>query len=279
MGYQTFYFHGAPDGSLGLNSFANIAGFEHYVGKTEYNNDADFDGVWGIWDHLFLPFVSDHLNNIQTPFFSFVFTASSHHPYKIPDHLRDMLPEGIIPIHKSIAYVDYSIRAFFNSASKQKWFNNTLFVITGDHTCTSVYPEFKTSVGAYTVPIIFYQPGSRLIGRDSTPAQQIDIMPTILNYVGYRRPYFAFGQDLFAPDSSKFNVNYAGNSFQLINRDWVLQFDLEKTISMYCLKTDRLMKNNLVGKNMPVQKFLEKQIKAFIQQYNGRMVNNQLLFF
>jgi phosphoglycerol transferase MdoB-like AlkP superfamily enzyme len=278
MGYQTYYFHGAPNGSLGLNSFANVAGFEHYVGKTEYNNDADFDGVWGIWDHLFLPFVVNYLKNIKSPFFSFIFTVTSHHPYKIPDYLKDKLPNGTIEIHKSMAYADYSLREFFNSASKQEWFDKTLFVITGDHTCSAYYPEYHTTVGAYTVPIIFYQPGSTLIGKDSIPAQQIDIMPTILNYVGYRKPYFAFGQDLFAPDSAKFVVNYAGNSFQLINNEWVLQFDLEKTISMYHLRTDPEMTDNLAGKNMPVQYFLEKQVKAFIQQYNGRMVNNQLIY-
>jgi phosphoglycerol transferase MdoB-like AlkP superfamily enzyme len=276
MGYQTYYFHGAPNGSLGLNSFAKKAGFEHYVGKIEYNNDEDFDGVWGIWDHLFLPFVAKYVNNIKKPFFSYIFTASSHHPFKIPKDITNKIPEGTIKIHKSIGYADYSLREFFNYASKQDWYNNTLFVITGDHTCTPYHPEFKTSVGAYCVPIIFYQPGSNLVGVDSTFAQQIDIMPTILNYIGYDKPYFAFGHDLLTPDSTKFGVNYIGSTFQLINNEWVLQFDLEKTIALYHLKTDPLLQNNLVGKNMPVQDMLEKQVKAFIQQYNGRMVNNQL---
>jgi phosphoglycerol transferase MdoB-like AlkP superfamily enzyme len=276
MGYSTYYFHGAPNGSLGLNSFAKVAEFQNYIGKTEYNNDSDFDGVWGIWDHLFLPFVVNYHNNIKSPFFSFIFTASSHHPYKIPSHLKDKLPDGKLEIHKSMAYADYSLREFFKSASKQEWYNNTLFVITGDHTCSTYYPEYKTTAGAFSVPIIFYQPGTKMVGIDSTFAQQIDIMPTILNYVGYNKEYFAFGQDLFKNDTTKFGVNYIGNSFQLINKEWVLQFDLDKTIALYNLKSDVLLQNNLINKNLTIQKYLENQIKAFIQQYNGRMVNNKL---
>jgi phosphoglycerol transferase MdoB-like AlkP superfamily enzyme len=275
-GYETNYFHGAPNGSLGLNSFAKVAGFENYIGKTEYNNDADFDGVWGIWDHLFLPFVAAFHDKIEKPFFSFIFTASSHHPHKIPKELSDKLRKGPLEIHKSIAYADYSLQEFFKTAKSKDWYENTLFVITGDHTCSPWFPEFKTTAGAFAVPIIFYQPGGELKGRDSTIAQHIDIMPTLLNYLGYQKKYFAFGKDLFNTDSTGFAVNYIGNSFQLINREWILQFDMEKTTGLYHLKNDVLMQNNLAGKNLPEQAKLEKQIKAFIQQYNGRMVHNQM---
>lgn len=275
-GYETNYFHGAPNGSLGLNSFAKVAGFENYIGKTEYNNDADFDGVWGIWDHLFLPFVANYHEKIEKPFFSFIFTASSHHPHKIPKELTDKLPKGPLEIHRSIAYADYSLREFFKTVKSKDWYENTLFVITGDHTCSPWFPEFKTTAGSFAVPIIFYEPGGELKGRDSTIAQHIDIMPTLLNYLGYQKEYFAFGKDLFNTDSTGFAVNYIGNSFQLIHREWILQFDMEKTTGLYHLKNDVLMQNNLAGKNLPEQVKLEKKIKAFIQQYNGRMVHNQM---
>jgi arylsulfatase A-like enzyme len=276
IGYQTYYFHGAPNGSLGLNSFANVSGFKHYIGMKEYNKDEDFDGMWGIWDHLFLPFAAKTMNGIKQPFFSYIFTASSHHPFNLPKQLEDKLPNGPIKIHKSIAYADYSLRQFFNYASKQEWYNHTLFIISGDHTCAPYYSPFKTTLGAFAVPIIFYEPGNKMLGIDSTIAQQIDIMPTVLNYLGYDKAYFAFGQDLFKKNPSHFVVNYIGNSFQLINNEWLLQFDLKKTKALYNLKSDPLLKKNLVGKNDLVQKSLERQIKAFIQQYNNSLVHNRM---
>ena len=185
IGYKTWYFHGAPNGSLGLNSFAKQAGFKNYIGKNEYNNNADFDGVWGIWDHKFLPFVTNYISEKQEePFLSYIFTASSHHPYKIPKELEDKFSEGKIKIHRSIRYADYSLKQFFKSAEKKKWYRNTIFVITGDHNCAAYKSQFKTTAGKFSVPIIIYKPESELVGMDLKEAQQIDIMPTILNYLG-----------------------------------------------------------------------------------------------
>ena len=276
MGYNTNYFHGAPNGSLGLNSFAKLAGFDNYYGKTEYNNDDDFDGVWGIWDHKFLPFVANSTKDDQQPFLSFIFTASSHHPFKIPELLDDKFSEGTEDIHRSISYADYSIKEFFKEASKKAWFDSTIFVITGDHTCTAHYPEFKTDVGKYTVPIIFYQPGGNLKGLELKTAQQIDIMPTILNYLGYSKPYFAFGQDLFENNPNKFVINYARNCYQIIYGKWVLHFDLEKTIGVYNIGFDKHMKFNLLGTVDEVQFHLEKYAKSFIQQFHQRMIDNDM---
>src|SRR5690606_20241136 len=58
-GYETAFFHGAPNGSMGFSAYTQLAGINHYFGKNEYNNDADFDGIWGIWDEPFMQFMAD----------------------------------------------------------------------------------------------------------------------------------------------------------------------------------------------------------------------------
>jgi arylsulfatase A-like enzyme len=277
IGYDTYYFHGAPNGSLGLNSFAKIAGFDKYFGKNEYNNNKDYDGAWGIWDHKFLPFVVRTLGNKSDPFLTYVFTASSHHPFTLPESLKDRFHEGTEKIYKTISYTDYAIKLFFDSASTKSWFKNTIYVITGDHTCTSHYSEYSTLLGRYMVPIIIYEPGSNLSGTDSITAQQIDIMPTVLNYLGYTEPYFAFGQDLFEHNPDKFAVNYSGNSFQIIHQNWVLHFNLRETTAVYNIGKDKEMTINLVGKVDSIQHYLERHVKAFIQQYNNRLVDNNMI--
>jgi phosphoglycerol transferase MdoB-like AlkP superfamily enzyme len=278
LGYESCYFHGAPNGSLGLNSFARVAGFDKYYGKNEYNNNKDYDGAWGIWDHKFLPFVANTLGNTDSSFFAFVYTVSSHHPFKIPESLKDKFREGSDKINRSLSYADFSLKVFFDSASKKSWYNNTIFVITGDHTyIPPFHQEYNNPLGNFTVPIIFYEPGGNLAGVDSILAQHIDIMPTILNYLGYPRPYFAFGQDLFEHNPDKFAVNYVGNSFQIIHKKWVLQFNLKETTAIYNLESDKEMTNNLVGTVDAIQSYLERLVKAFIQQYNNRLVDNKMI--
>ena len=139
-GYETAFFHGAENGSMGFQAFARKTGFQHYYGRTEYNADphsggkADFDGTWAIWDEPFLQFYARKMTELREPFLTAVFTASSHHPYSVPEAYRDTFPEEGIIIHKCIRYTDHALRRFFETARRQPWFKNTLFVLTSDHT-------------------------------------------------------------------------------------------------------------------------------------------------
>ena len=278
-GYQTAFFHGAPNGSMGFDAFAKQAGFQEYVGLDEYDNDDDFDGYWGIWDHHFFQFYADEMNKMKEPFFTTLFSLSSHHPFGLPDGFEGKFPEGNLPIQRTIGYTDYALKQFFSKASKMPWFENTIFIITADHAATfSDLPEYLTFQGFFAVPVIFYSPSGDLKGfNDSIVAQQIDIMPTVLNYLNYNDPYIAFGNDLLNPDTAHFAVNYLSNVYQIFMGDYLLQFDGEKVISFYDLRNDRLSKDNLVGKNHPYEKRLLIKLKAFIQDYNRRLIDNDLV--
>lgn len=278
VGYSTYYFHGAPNGSLGLNSFARVAGFENYVGKTEYNNNKDYDGTWGIWDHKFLPYVADFMGNRKENFLAYIFTISSHHPFKVPEELGDKFSEGTERIYRSLSYTDFALRRFFETAANKPWFNNTLFIISGDHTCWPMHhPEYQSYVGYFTVPIIFYEPDGNLQGIDSVLAQQIDIMPTVLNYLGYPKPYFAFGQDLFKSDREKFTISYIGKSYQLLQNNWLLQFNENNSTALFDVSKDIYTGSNLIGRYDSVQHHMEKYAHAFLQQYFTRLTENKMV--
>ena len=106
-------------------------------------------------------------------------------------------------------------------------------------------------------------------------AQQTDILPTILGIVGYDKPYLAFGSDLLnTPQRDLWAINYLDGTYQYCKGDYVLQFDGEKTIGLYRL-TDYVMKHNLKG-SIAEETQMEREIKAVIQQYVDRMIDNQL---
>src|SRR5690606_10144154 len=121
---------GAANGSMGFLGFSNILGYKSYLGKTEYNNDEDHDGIWGIWDEPFFQFMGKTLSQEKAPFMATVFSVSSHDPYKVPSQYKNKFKEGDIPIHKCIEYSDYSIKRFMEYAKTQSWYNNTIFVFT-----------------------------------------------------------------------------------------------------------------------------------------------------
>ena len=289
-GYTSAFFHGAMNGSMGFMAFARSVGFQKYFGRTEYNEDpnyngdADFDGTWAIWDEEFLQFYCDRMSEMKEPFVTSVFTASSHGPFALPERYIGKFPKGNDPMLETVAYADMSIQRFFEKAAKQPWYNNTLFVLTADHTSLNSYPEYTTDLGYYKVPIIFFAPGMpELQGMDHEKiVEQIDIMPSVLGLLGYDRPFVGFGQDIFhTPAKDKIAVNYipASGIYQLLKGDYLIQFDGTNVLHAYRFRTDTLMQED-VKDSMPQDtlKEMENTLKSIIQQYMQRMNNNELVY-
>jgi phosphoglycerol transferase MdoB-like AlkP superfamily enzyme len=276
-GYHSSFFHGAPNGSMGFNAFMNIAGFDKYYGMDEYDNDDDFDGLWGIWDEPFLQFYAKTLNTFPQPFVSTFFSVSSHHPFKVPEQYDGEFEGGPLPIHKCIQYTDYALRRFFQAASRMPWYKNTLFVITADHTSSNIlFPEYRTGWGFYSVPLLFFKPDNSLTATERDIAQQTDILPGVLGYLHYNKPYVAFGRDVFRESSTPLAFNYKDNIYQLFDDDLLLVFDGSRTLGLYDFKKDKLQQENLMDELPDRVQQMERTIKAVVQQYNNRMIEDRL---
>ncbi len=269
-GYHTSFFHGAPNGSMGFSSFMNLAGIDHYYGMGDYFNPDDYDGLWGIWDHKFFRFWTDHQKSFQQPFFSVLFSVSSHHPFKIPTEFEGRFKGGHDPMLKCVQYTDYALREYFKEVSKQDWYANTIFVITADHISSqTIFADALLAKGRFAVPIIFFRPDNSLGERDLGMASQIDIMPKVLNYLGYDKKYIAFGGTGVA-------WNIIDDVHHFYQRDYLLKFDGQKAIGLYDFKRDSVLSTNLLQQYPDTVKIMERKIKAIIQQYNNRMVENRL---
>jgi phosphoglycerol transferase MdoB-like AlkP superfamily enzyme len=97
------------------------------------------------------------------------------------------------------------LKKFFETASKMDWYKHTLFVITADHASAEIaYPEYNTAWGYFSIPVFFYQPEKNWSEFKPEIIQQIDIMPTILGYLHYDKPYVAFGRDIFKENEEPF---------------------------------------------------------------------------
>jgi phosphoglycerol transferase MdoB-like AlkP superfamily enzyme len=276
VGFHTAFYHGGTNGTMNFDGFASIAGFEKYYGRTEYNKDADFDGTWGIFDEPFFEFFAQQLNQSSEPFFATFFSLSAHHPYNIPPEHEGKFRDGYLPIQKSIMYADFSLKQFFEKASKMPWYSRTLFVVTADHTSEAYLPEYKTRVGMYKIPILFFTANSNPDFRKHIAASQTDIMPTILAILKYPHPYIAFGQNLFSDTKTNFAVNYLNGTYQIISGNFALEFDGNTALSLYDIQNDELMNNNLINILPEKKEELERILKAYIQQFNNRMINNKL---
>lgn len=243
-GYHTSFFHGAPNGSMGFDAMAALLGFDHYYGKDEFANDSEYDGVWGIWDEPFLQYFAQELSRLPQPFATALFTVSSHHPFQVPEQYKGVFPQGTVPLHPCIGYTDHALRRFFATARSQPWFAHSLFVITADHGAYSqVSPAYQNPAGSMAIPILYYAPGRIAPCRDTSLTQQIDILPTVLDYLGYDRPFVAFGRSLADSLSRPFAFNYP---------------------NAYLLQREAPEAENRAFE------------QAFLQQYQNRLIENRL---
>lgn len=279
QGYSTSFFHGAPNGSMGFTAITKLLGIAQYYGKNEFDNDAEYDGIWGIWDEPFFQFFAQKLSSFQQPFFSTIFSVSSHHPFKVPEKYKGVFKKGPLPVLECISYTDMALRKFFYKAKTTPWFKNTLFIISADHATVTYHKEYQTPWGDIAIPIILYSPGdSSFKGIEQGIIQQIDIMPTVLGYLHYNKPFFAFGNDVL--DSSQadnaFAFQYSGG-YRWFQGDNALFTNGDGIKEMYNYKKDRLFKNNIAQQDSLTANRLNARVKAFIQQYNNRLIENKLM--
>lgn len=276
-GYGTSFFHGSFNGSQNFDQYAQVAGFDHYYGKDQYDGKEAFDGKWGIYDEEFMQFFCNKLTTFKEPFFSSIFTISSHNPYRVPEKYKGKFSKGTTEIHESIGYSDFSLRQFFNTASKQAWYKNTLFVISADHTSSGGDHNIdKTNIGKFSIPILFFDPSNpEFVGVNENNFQQIDIMPSILDYLNIKTDMVSFGKSY--KSKNNFVVYYLQGIYHYIQDDYYLAFANNQPIGLYNWKKDIYLKKNLLmGEKQKADK-MAQFLKAYIQTFYERVTHDALI--
>lgn len=270
-GYNTSFFHGGHNGTMGFDAFAKAAGFQRYVGRNQYPDPADDDGVWGIRDRPFMQFFAQQLNKEPQPFMSCLFSLSSHHPYKLPPEDARRFAGGNLPIMPTLRYTDDALRQFFSTAQTMPWFSNTLFVITADHTADLERTgQASGSAFDHWIPLVFYMPSAITPHRDDHVAQQIDILPTVMDMLGHGKPFFAFGSSVLRNEGAPASVSENSATWLIIGEHAQLRSDGDQV----------LWSEPLRGAAAPGQEMLDslqRQVQAAIQQYNYHLLHRDMV--
>ena len=280
MGYSTAFYHGGTNGTMGFDNFASAAGFDHYYGRSEYHNEKDYDGDWGIFDEPFLQYFARGLDKMPQPFMASVFTVTSHPPYPMPQKYKGKFPGGKLDIYPCVGYTDNAVREFFNSVKDKSWFKHTLFIISPDH-CSPVASDdyYTTGTGRYQIPIIFYAPGdSTMVGYNRTLIQQIDVLPSIMDYLHYPDSFFCFGNSVFRKSAPRFVINRLNKVYNWMNDGYQSMILDDSVLAAYAFPADSLRKHNLVGadNHFRLPPASDTLFRAFVQLYNQALIKNKM---
>ncbi len=270
-GYSSSFFHGGRNGTMGFDGFARSAGFDRYVGLNEYpDQERDHDGHWGIRDRPFLQFWANELDREKQPFVSCLFTLSSHHPYELPPGDADRFQGGTLPIHATLRYTDDALRSFFSTVEKMPWYENTIFVITSDHTADIERTGQNYSAAIdYWIPMVYFSPKSIVPSESRRVTQQIDILPTLLEMIGYEKPFFSFGASALKDPGMPIAIVRSNAMYNAIGGEAQIRFDGESMVSVEPL-SDQAADPTITAE-------MELRLKAAIQQFNGHMRRGELV--
>jgi phosphoglycerol transferase MdoB-like AlkP superfamily enzyme len=223
-GYEKLYFLGGSANWSNIRGMLahNLDGLRIYE-EGSYGNAPVVD-VWGITDEDLFLAANAVFRNEHKPFFAIVHTSGNHRPYTVPAQTH-----GFKRVHasdedlrvnwfesndelNSFRYLDHAIGVFFDAARREKYFENTVFVLYGDHGTRTGAPGEVLTLGdlskiVYHVPLVIYSP-KLAPQKIDTPSSHVDILPTVASLCGRSYSDQTLGGDLrdprFAEKSSAF---------------------------------------------------------------------------
>ena len=193
-GYHNMFFMTHESQYDNMNAFFRTNGFDEIYAQENYPKEkiANHFGVQD--DYLYeyaLPVLGERARE-GNPFMAVLLSISNHPPYVLPDYF---VPRSEKMEDAIVEYADWSIRKFFAAAQKEPWFDNTIFVLLGDHGKLVGTPECEIPHSYNHVPLMIYGKGiapERIEGFGG----QIDVAPTLLGMLGMEYVQNNFGVDM-----------------------------------------------------------------------------------
>lgn len=199
-GYNIKFMYGGDAFFDNMQDFYSGNGYQ-IVDKSSFTpEEITFSNVWGVCDEDMYNKAVKVMNaeaKENKPFFNHIMTVSNHRPFTYPNNKID-IPGDIKSRDGGVKYTDYSLRKFFEIASKQPWFSNTVFVIVADH-CASSAGKTELPMDKYRIPAFIYSPGIKP-EKCTKLMSQIDLMPTLFGLLHFDYQSKFFGQDVLKSD-------------------------------------------------------------------------------
>lgn len=204
-GYRDVYVYNGDFAWDNQFGFFRNQGMTTFVGRDDFINPVFIDKTWGVSDQDVFDRALEELEAMpeDRPFHALVQTLSNHTPYALPDPLPVLPVTGHGEQNEHLTamrYSDWALGRFFRSARTRPWFDQTLFVILGDHGFSSPLQLTDIDLLRFHVPMLMIAPGIQAqFGRErATVGTQVDVVPTIMGRLGGVQQHQCWGRDLLS---------------------------------------------------------------------------------
>ncbi|MCK4865674.1 MAG: sulfatase-like hydrolase/transferase [Gammaproteobacteria bacterium] len=232
-GYETLFVQSSNRDSFKISGITAAAGFEYFYGREDIPLIGEYpdpeEATFG-WDYDTLMFFKSKLDGLKEPFLAYTFTGTTHEPYADPGkkfHVQPHNAQGEAGFLNTVKYADWSLGQFIAAAKKQPWFDNTIFIFTADHANHLQKGGFLKS---FHTPLLIYSPKLFKAKEDKTISSQLDIMPTIIELLGFTTEYTSVGESIFNKKSGYAFTTMGGTAIAIINDKAYLKHSLKNRL-------------------------------------------------
>lgn len=255
------------NGFFSNNEFDEIVSYDNYPVKGETME-------WGVHDGVLFDYGLKKMDTLSAkgkPFLSVFLTVSTHEALTPPKD-AGFTPTAENDYDKLYQYTDYEFASFFKRAGKTGWFNNTIFVIIGDHG-QNFDPTYEISLSYHHVPMIFYSPSIIKPAAYNKMGLQIDLFPTLMGYVSLPYVNNTFGIDLNREDRP-FGFFAADTKIGCINDDYFLLIRSNGPESLYKYKNKDV--SNYLNEKRALADSMKTYVYSMLQTYSYMAVHKLL---
>lgn len=281
-GYDTHFYLGTDGELFAITPMAKAMGFAVTDMPDITLPKRDNTNTWGYYDHVMGNYVAGELTGLKQPFFATWLTLDLHGPYSPPAWwTHPDYPAVESDMLRCVQYTDYSLRCFFETAQKQPWYDNTLFIITADHGFRDFLEPVLNGTFVYAhVPFLMFTPdGSIPAGQHAGRAMaQFDIPPTILWLAGYNKPYIGVGTNYFDDSKPHYGLIQRWDGWHIISPRYMvsLPYSADRIETVYDVGSDPMLNKPLEQYDVEAVDSMVTWFKAFMQDYTTRANTGRL---
>ena len=235
-GYDSIMVRSAERHVYRMNSVAAALGFNRYYGDEDIPMLLDYPDPKAArfgWDYETFMFFKSQLDQTDKPFIGIIYTGTAHYP--LPKSLGKQFekrPHNASPTNtllNTLQYTDWSLGEFLKEAEKSPWFDNTVFMFYADHTWGQQNKK-GTFIEKFRIPLLIYAPKIYQPKTYPVVGSQLDLLPTIMEILGFDDEYSALGEPLFSKTRNQAFVTEGGTIIGLFNEDGYIRHSLKRRL-------------------------------------------------
>ena len=282
--YQSMYVYNGDFAWDNQKGFFGAQGMQRFIGRHDFVNPVFSDPTWGVSDQDMFDRAAEELQKMPNdkPFFAFLQTLSNHTPYALPTTLpvAKVTGHGELNEHlTAMRYADWALGQFFKKVAKSDYFDNTLFVLVGDHGFSTPNQVTDIDMLKFHVPLLVIGPNvvKNYGHSNSTVGAQVDIAPTVAGLLGGDTTYSCWGRDLLNIHDAGFAVIKPSGSdptTAIIDDNKVLVKSTDNSASLYQYQLLPIASASEIHDTADTEK-LDHRLDAYIESATSTLLQGK----